>query len=529
MTTLVLVLGDQLSLDLAALKGCDPAHTVVLMAELHDEATYVKHHAKKIAFVLSAMRHHAEALREAGWRVDYIRLDDPNNCHSFTGELQRAIERHRPDRIRTVEAGEWRVIAMQESWADIFALPVDLLADDRFFVSRQAFAAWAEGRKSLTMEFFYREQRKATGLLMQGREPAGGQWNFDAENRKPPARGLRFPERPSFPPDAITREVMALVAARFPGHFGAIAPFALPVTRADARAGLDWFVAHALPQFGDYQDAMVAGEDFLFHAWIAPALNIGLLSPREVCAAAEAAWASGEAPLNAVEGFIRQILGWREYVRGIYFHAGPDYHARNALAATRPLPDFYWTGNTDMRCLAEAVRNTRDNAYAHHIQRLMVLGNFAMLAGCSPQAVSDWFLAVYADAYAWVEEPNVIGMSQFADGGLMASKPYAGSGAYINRMSDYCSGCRYDVKARVGPNACPFNALYWDFLARNAPKLRANQRLRNPYGTWDRFAPETQAEIRTSAAAFLATLTPAAPGWARHPTSRHPRESGDPA
>lgn len=514
-TTLVFILGDQLSPDLASLRGCDPAQTVVLMAEVQAEATYVRHHKKKLAFVFSAMRHHAAALSAAGWRVDYVALDAPDNAGTLTAELARAVARHRPSRIRTVEAGEWRVIAMQEAWGQMFDCPVEVLPDDRFLVSRAAFDAWAADRRELTMEYFYREQRRATGILMEGKDPAGGRWNFDSENRKAAPKGMAFPPLPAFAPDETTRAAIAMVAERFPTHFGDLEPFGLAVTRPQALTALDHFIAHALPSFGDYQDAMVAGEDTLFHSLLSPYLNIGLLSPREICAAAEAAYSAGQAPLNAVEGFVRQILGWREYMRGIYFHAGPDYVERNALAATRPLPDFYWTGDTDMRCLSEAVRTTRQNAYAHHIQRLMVLGNFAMLAGCDPREVSDWFLTVYFDAYGWVEEPNVIGMSQFADGGLVGSKPYAAGGNYINKMSDYCAGCRYDVKARTGPNACPFNALYWDFMARNAATLRANPRLRNPYATWDRMREEDRAATRAQAAAFLATLTPAAPGWAR--------------
>jgi len=514
-TTLVYVLGDQLTAALASLRACDPADSIVLMAEVMAECTYVRHHKKKIAFLLSAMRHHAAALRAAGWTVDYVPLDMPDNTGTLTGELKRAVARHRPQRIVTIEAGEWRVLAMQEGWSADTGLPVELLPDDRFFCSRAEFAEHARGRKGLVMEFFYRELRKRTGILMDGGKPVQDRWNFDQDNRKTPPRGLNYPLPPQFEPDLVTAEVIALVADRFPGHFGSLDPWWHAVTRDQALQALDHFIRVSLPRFGDYQDAMIADQDYLYHAVISPYLNAGLLTAREVVAAAQRAWADGEAPINAVEGFVRQILGWREYVRGVYFHAGPDYHERNALNATRPLPDFYWTGDTQMRCMADSVRNTARNAYAHHIQRLMVLGNFAMLAGCSPQEVADWYLVVYADAYEWVEDPNVIGMSQFADGGLLGSKPYAGSGQYINRMSDYCGRCTYDVAKRVGDGACPFNALYWDFLARNEALLRGNQRLRNMYSTWDRFGDSTKADIRAHAAAVLAALRPAHPGWAR--------------
>ncbi len=515
MTTLVPILADQLTADLASLCGLDPLTTTVLMAEVRAEATYVRHHKKKIAFLFAAMRHHADALRAAGWTVDYVAFDDPANTHTLTGEVVRAAARHGATAVRTVEAGEWRVLAMQDAWGLATGVPSTVLADDRFLVSRAEFAAWAQGRKSLTMEYFYRELRTREAILMDGAKPVGGKWNFDHDNRKTPPRGLNYPLPPRFQPDAITQDVLALVAREFGTHFGALDPFWFAVNREGALEALAHFVEIALPRFGDYQDAMITGQEFLYHAVISPYLNSGLLSPREVVAAAEAAYRAGDAPLNAVEGFVRQILGWREYVRGIYFHAGPAYHASNALNATRPLPAFYWTGETDMHCLRESIGQTEREAYAHHIQRLMVLGNFAMLAGCLPQEVSDWYLVVYADAFEWVEDPNVIGMSQYADGGLMGSKPYAAGGNYINTMSDYCARCRYEVKQRVGPDACPFNALYWDFLARNEGKLRGNVRLRNMYSTWDRMDHTSRAALRASAAAFLETVTPAAPGWAR--------------
>ena len=499
MTVIVPVLADQLSLDLASLGSVGPAEAVVLMMEVSGEAGAPRHHQKKIGFLFSAMRHHAEALRAAGWRVDYVAIDDAENSQTLTGEVARAVARHKASRVVSVEAGCWRLLAEQKTWGEV-------LADDRFLVSRDWFADWAAGRKRLLMEDFYRLIRKRTGLLMDGAEPAGGQWNFDAENRKPPAKGMAYPPAPQFAADAVTEEVLTLVAQRFGNHFGDLRPFALAVTRAQALECLSDFTRTRLAQFGDYQDAMVAGEDGMFHSQLSALINCGLLGPLEVCEAAEAAWKAGTAPLNAVEGFIRQIIGWREYVRGIHWIAGPDYEARNHLGATRALPDFYWTGDTDMRCLAEAVRATKQHAHAHHIQRLMVLANFALLAGIDPAQVSEWCLIVYADAYEWVETPNVIGMGLFADGGLMASKPYAAGGAYINRMSDYCRGCVHDVKMRTGPGACPFNSLYWDFLARNREILGKNHRLLRMYDGWDRFDVAEQARIEAQAAGFLAGL-----------------------
>jgi deoxyribodipyrimidine photolyase-related protein len=505
MTSLVVVLGDQLSLSLSALAQARPGD-VVLMMEVAAEATSVRHHQKKIAFLFSAMRHFADDLRAAGWTVDYVAIDDPANTHSFDGEVARAVVRHGAGAITTTEAGEWRVMAAQDGWAALTGVPVDIRPDDRFLFSRTEFAAWAKGRKRLVMEDFYRMMRRRTGLLMDGADPAGGAWNFDTENRKPAPKGMVFPAVPQFPPDAITAEVLALVAARFGNHFGDLLPFAHAVTREQALVCLAHFVAERLSRFGDFQDAMVDGEDHLFHSELSPLINCGLLSAREVCEAAEAAYRAGTVPINAAEGFVRQILGWREYVRGIHWVAGPDYAARNHLNATRRLPEFYWTGETPMRCLAQAVGATKRNAHAHHIQRLMVLGNFAMLIGVDPIQVHEWFLAVYDDAYEWVETPNVIGMSQFADGGLMGSKPYAAGGAYINRMSNHCKACAFDVKARTGPKACPFNSLYWDFLARHRETLKGNQRLWRMYDGWDRFAPGEQAAIRAQVEKFLSTL-----------------------
>ena len=513
MTILIPVLGDQLSHGLAALSG-GPAGAVVLLVEVGDEARYVRHHPKKIALIFAAMRHFANELRGLGWTVDYVRLDDGGNSGSFTGEIVRAAARHGATGIRVTEPGEWRVETMIDGWSAATGLPVERLADDRFLCSRADFSDWADGRKRLIMEDFYREMRKRTGLLMAFGKPVGNRWNLDADNRKVPPRGLNYPAPPVFTPDAVTREVLDLVGKTFGDHFGDLEPFGFATTRADALIALDHFIAVALPRFGDYQDAIVEGQAFLYHAVLSPYLNCGLLTAREVVDAAAAAFDRGDAPLNAVEGFIRQIIGWREYVRGIYWWAGPEYKQSNALSATRDLPSFFWTGETDLRCIAQSVAQVRREAYNHHIQRLMVLGNFAMLIGVDPAQIEEWYLVVYADAYEWVELPNVHGMSQFADGGILGSKPYAGGGAYIDRMSDHCAKCRYDVKQKTGPDACPFNALYWDFLARHRELLKGNSRLWRMYDGWDRLGPERQAATRASAATFMATLPAAARGWA---------------
>lgn len=504
--TLRVVLGDQCTPTLSALDDLDPAVDTVLMAEVMAECTYVRHHQKKIVLVLSAMRHFAQALRARGITVDYVRLDDPANTQSLRGEVARAAARLHPARIVATECGEWRLMRDMLGWHEAAGCEVEIRTDSRFLCSLAEFRGWARGKTTLRMEFFYRDMRRRTGLLMDGAEPADGRWNFDAENRKRLPPRLRPPPAPHYQPDAITAEVMAMVRDRFGGHFGTVDGFGLPVTAADAQHALDDFIANRLPQFGDWQDAMKTDEPTLFHALVSTSINAGLLDPLAACRAAEQAWQAGAAPLNAVEGFIRQIIGWREFIRGIYWLKMPDYAALNALDAVRPLPAFYWTAETRMNCLHHAIRDTRANAYAHHIQRLMVTGNFALLAGLDPAQVDEWYLIVYADAYEWVEMPNVRGMALFADGGVVGSKPYAASGAYINRMSDYCAGCHYDVKDAAGERACPFNALYWDFMARHAKRFAGNNRMAMPLRTLEKMDPARVTALRDRAAAFLAKL-----------------------
>ncbi len=502
MVRLILVLGDQLTDTVAALREGDPAEDVVVMAEVAEEAGYVPHHPKKIAFCFAAMRHFAMELREAGWTVEYTRLDDEAGFASIVEALISASEKHGTGEVVATRPGEWRLIEA----LDNAPLDVTLLEDDRFVASHADFDEWAEGRKELRMEYFYREMRRKTGLLMDGDKPVEGKWNFDHDNRKPAPGSVDFSGPMQFTPDDITEEVLSLVEERFGNNFGALKPFWFAVTREQARRALTHFIKGGLPKFGDYQDAMLADERFLWHSILSMYLNAGLLDPIEICEAAEEAYREGQAPINAVEGFIRQIIGWREYMRGIYFREGPDYVRRNALNHQRKLPEFFWTGETKMRCIAQAVEQTRDEAYAHHIQRLMVTGNFALLAGIDPYEVHEWYLAVYVDAYEWVEAPNVIGMSQFADGGIVGSKPYVSSGNYIDRMSNYCGDCAYSVKTKLGEGACPFNLLYWSFLNRHRERFMKNPRMANMYRTWDRMDEERRETILTEAEVFLERL-----------------------
>lgn len=478
-----LLLGDQLSFDLSLFEALDRERDAVLMAEVAAEARYVAHHPQKIALIFSAMRHFAQALGERGWRVIYVRLDDADNSGSLPGELERWAELLEAEQVHATECGEWRL----EQALNQCARPPVWHVDRRFLCSRERFAEWASERRQLRMENFYRDMRKRTGLLLEpDGSPVGGAWNLDADNRKALPKGLRGPFAATFAADPITREVLQLVGERFAEHYGSLEGFDYPVTHAEAEQLWQHFLDFGLAAFGDYQDAMAQGEPYLFHARISAALNIGLLDVRQLCADVEQAYRQGRVPLNSAEGFIRQLIGWREYVRGIYWLRMPEYAELNAFGNTRELPEFYWHGNTSMRCMAEAIGQSLELGYAHHIQRLMVTGNFALLAGIAPKAICEWYLAIYLDAFDWVELPNTLGMVMHADGGYLGSKPYCASGRYIQRMSDYCGDCAYRVDQAVGEQACPFNALYWHFLMRHRERLGGNPRMAMVYRNLER-------------------------------------------
>jgi len=510
---LVVILGDQLNRDASAWDDFDPALDRVWMCEAHDEATHVPSSRQRTTLFLAAMRHFAQDLQREGVPLAYL-AQHPGGL----GDALAATLRAQPvQRVVLTEPGEWRVRDLLERAARGAGVPIEFREDRHFLCTRAMFEAHAKGRKQLRMEYFYREMRQRHQVLMEGDakdQPAGGQWNFDADNREAFGRegpGLLVPPL-RFEPDDITREVMALVNAQQPPAPGRLAQFGWPVTRLQALAALEDFISHRLADFGRYQDAMWGGQPWLYHAMISSSLNLKLLDPREVIAAAEGAWRSGRVPLASAEGFIRQILGWREYVRGVYWLRMPAYADLNALDAHEALPDFYWTGRTDMRCLADAIGQTLEHGYAHHIQRLMVTGLYALLLGVAPREVHTWYLAVYVDAVEWVELPNTLGMSQHADAGPpqgptpppgpMASKPYIATGQYIARMSDHCRGCRFDPAQRTGERACPFTTLYWDFLARHQARLARNPRMALQVKNLQRVAPEEMAQIRERAQAL---------------------------
>ena len=477
MTTLRLILGDQLNPQHSWFASLEP-NAVFVMMEVRSETDYVLHHAQKIISIFAAMRDMARHLAQAGHRVHYLRIDDAANTQSFEGNLSALIGHYKALLFEYQDPDEWRIDQQLAAFSKQQSIPCTQVSSEHFFTERHEAAELFAGRKKWLMETFYRHMRVRHAVLIDSaKKPVGGQWNFDAENRK------SWPGMPLEPADwrkphdhsALWKIIEGAGVKSF-GEPNAKA-IAWPLNRAEALQQLDQFIAHALPHFGDFQDAMSSKAWRLFHSLLSFALNTKMLNPREVVARAEESARSGSAPMAAAEGFIRQILGWREYVRGFYWAHGPDYAQNNYFDHQLPVPGWFWTGETQMRCMAAAIGQSLREAHAHHIQRLMVIGNFALLAGISPEALHRWYLGIYIDAFEWVELPNVVGMSQFADGGLLATKPYVSSAAYIDRMSDYCKGCHYDKKLREGERACPFNALYWDFHVQHKDKLANNPRI----------------------------------------------------
>jgi len=480
-----LILGDQLGDTTPVLADADADRDVVLMAEVAEEASYVRHNRHKIVLIFSAMRHFAASLRERGFTVVYRSYDE--GVASLEDAAAEAIKEHDARALAVTAPGEYRLLAAMQGWEDSLGIPVMIREDTRFLASTEDFESWASGRKQLRMEYFYREMRRRYELLLDDDgEPEGGEWNYDAENRSGWRNKEKVPERPRAEPDAITKKVIKLIDAEFPDNPGRLEDFRLAVTPDDAEEHFSWFLDHALDRFGTYQDALAEESPWLFHGLVSMYLNIGLLEPLRVCRDVEAAYRDGNCSLAAAEGFIRQVLGWREYVRGVYWHAMPDYADQDTFDTSRSLPDWFWSADTDMRCLSKALEQSLDLGYAHHIQRLMVIGNFALIAGLDVREVCAWYLAVYVDAFEWVELPNTLGMALHGDRGLMASKPYAASGKYIQRQGNHCAECRYDVKKTTGDGACPYNSLYWHFIDRHHDYLKRNARMGLIVGNWQK-------------------------------------------
>jgi deoxyribodipyrimidine photolyase-related protein len=500
--TTVWVASDHCTPHHSAIAGCDRASTRILMIESLPAWREKPYHKRKLVLIFAAMRGFADDLRADGWAVDY---------HPECGDLAAALAAHVasavPTRVLTMMASDYGEIDRMRSALAIHDLEIAETPHANFVSTADDFAElFSRGQARVTMENFYRKMRKKTGLLMEGGEPVGGAWNFDADNREPPKKGMRFPAEPVVPVRPHVRDVIAMVERCFPDHPGVIGDFDIPTTRADALAYADDFFAHRMDKFGPYEDAMVRGQARLYHSKLSAAINVGLLHPLELCERAELAYRNGDARLASVEGFVRQLIGWREYIWQTYWRLMPEYRDRNTLGADLPVPAFYLDGETDMACQREAHRFVRELGWAHHILRLMVLGNFALIAGIDPQAMTDWFWYMFVDGYDWVMAPNVIGMTLHADGGFVGTKPYAASANYINKMSDYCSGCRYDPKKTIGDDACPYNALYWDFMARHEERFAKNMRMSLPIRNWRGRDPETKAAIRERAAELRAKL-----------------------
>lgn len=507
--SLVLVLGDQLSLHSPALRRARSDSARVLMLEVDQEANYIPQHKIRLVLFFSAMRHFSDALRDRGYGVDYSELDDPANKGSIGAELERWIEAHRPQTLICLEPGDHRVKRIIEHTLQGTETSLEWVEDTDFLISIRSFQDYANDRNSLLMEYFYRDVRRKTGILMSDGKPIGGQWNFDRDNRQsfgkagPPQ--IKAPR--AFRPDPATEEVIRLVEKRFPDAPGRLDRFDYPVTRDQAQDAVRDFIDHRLAGFGTYQDAMAVDRPYLYHSRLSAALNLHLLDPGSLVSAVVKAYEEGEADLNSVEGFVRQIIGWREFVRGIYWTRMPDYADLNGLNAQLDMPAFMWTGETDMMCVRQSVGQLIDHAYAHHIQRLMVLGLFALLLGVRPFDVHRWHMSMYADAIDWVSLPNVLGMSQYADGGVVGTKPYAASGNYISKMSDYCTHCRFDPKKATGDDACPVTTLYWDFLSRNRNKLEGNRRMGFQFKNLDRKDNDERREIHKAAEGLKREMT----------------------
>ena len=461
----------------AHLEGFNPDTDCVFICECLEDLAPVKHHQKKLVLLLSALRHFRHTLEKKNYHVYYVALDDPKHSGHLETELKKMFNAIPNTPMIVSTPSSFHLKKKIES----LEYPIQIRENPQFLATHDEFEQWSTGYKNLRMEYFYRKMRVKYDILMDQQKPIGGQWNYDAENRKPPKAGLVLPSPCQIDPDRITMDVIDLVNKQFNDHFGHTDQFHYAVTREDALNVLDHFIHHALSYFGDYQDAMIQNQVWMFHSHISFYLNCGLLSPIECIQKAEEQFLKAHAPIAAVEGFIRQILGWREFIRGIYWLKMPEYETHNALNARQPLPEFYWTAQSPMNCMNDAIHSTIDYGYAHHIQRLMITGNYALLSGIDPTQINEWYWIVYLDAYHWVELPNVLGMAIFADNGLLGSKPYAASGAYINKMSNYCRDCQFNVKEKHGPSACPFNYLYWSFIHRHEAKFKTNPRMKFVY------------------------------------------------
>lgn len=495
---------DQLSQEISSLKNLDKIFDHIVFIETKDQFMDLSHHKKKIAFIISSMRHFAIELSNQGYKVIYLKMDDEPNSQNLLTEFDKIINNISCKNIILTKPNNYNLSEKINFFLSELKISSEIREDNRFLTNEKEFQKWANNKKQLRMEYFYREVRKKYNILMdKDGKPEGGIWNFDTENREPPLKQMKFPKRISFKKDEITISVLNLVKTNFSSNFGTIDNFYFSVTREQALIEAKHFINNILPLFGKYQDAMLTGEAYLYHSLLSSYLNVGLLLPLELCQMAENSYRANNSPINSVEGFIRQIAGWREFIRGIYWHFMPNYKQNNFLNSNNKLPSFYWNGQTKMSCIKEVVSQTDEHAYSHHIQRLMITGNFGLIAGINPQELSEWYLAVYADAHEWVETPNTLGMALYADGGVVASKPYAASGKYINKMSNFCKNCYYNQNEVFEEKSCPFNSLYWNFIDKHQHNFRTNQRMKFIYSVWDKFDSAKQIKIKARAEYLL--------------------------
>ncbi len=493
----IFVLGDQLNL--ARFDGFEPTQTRIIMIESMARSKAIKCHKQRLLMIYSAMRHFRVALESRGYTVAYGQFP------SFEAGLAAYLEQFPKATIEVMQPADYGVANSLAAAVSGLGGVLKIVPNILWLSTRADWDLYAKGKKTYRMEFFYRQLRRQTTWLMDGTEPLGGQWNFDTDNRQVPPKNHVFPKKLEFVPDAITLEAKTFIEEEFPDHFGSLEHFNWAVTREQALVALQHFLEFRLHDFGAYEDAMVNNETQLYHSLLSPAINIGLISAKEVCEAA--LLYLGKVPLSSLEGFIRQILGWREFMHHVYNALMPDLHQANRYGLTRALPSFYWTADTKMRCVQKAVQQVWDTGHAHHIQRLMVLGNFALLAGVQPQAVNNWFLEGFVDAFDWVVTPNVIGMSQYADAGSFTSKPYISGAGYINRMSNHCQHCAYKPKETLGTQACPFNSLYWNFIDQHLSSLATNPRMSIIVANWKKRSQADQEAILGQAALVLANFT----------------------
>ena len=499
--TLRVILSDQLSHSISSLSDYKKDDQILMM-ELSNEVNYVNHHKKKIVLLFSAMRHFAKEL-EKTLPIDYVTIDDEKNSGNLHSEIIKGEKKFAPKKIVITEPGEYRILEELKILKKKMKIPIEIKEDTRFYCTIKEFEKWSKNRKQLRLEDFYRNMRLKHSILVENKKPIGGKWNYDFLNRKTAKKNVKFKEPVHHEPDSITLSVIKSVNNRFGEHFGKIEPFWYAVNQNQAKKSFSDFLKNRLEKFGDYQDAMNSDSRFLFHSVISMYLNCGLLEPRFVINKIISEYERKKIPLNSAEGYIRQILGWREFVRGIYWTKMPKYAKTNFFNAKKNLPKFYWDAKTDLNCIHHCVNQIIEEGYAHHIQRLMILGNFAMICGVSPKQVCDWYLSVFVDAFEWVEMPNTHGMALFADGGIIGSKPYAASGNYINKMSNYCIDCKYDVNKKQGKDACPFNYLYWNFFMKNNKKIKDNSRLWMAYSSLSKMDSTRKNTIKKDSQDFL--------------------------